>query len=148
MKLSYRGTSYEYNPAQDLTVESAAPTSDLKYRGASYRRGQAARAESLSALVKYRGAAYGAPRSVVQSAPSQVVAAPVAAAPGASIQEQARLLTTNHYRHIKNRQQTMLSRSAAEVGLVGNLAKYWNHIQGQIHPTFRLNYDRSSATLS
>ncbi|NJN57579.1 MAG: hypothetical protein HC879_08800 [Leptolyngbyaceae cyanobacterium SL_5_9] len=63
-------------------------------------------------------------------------------------QDQARALMMRHHHLIKQRQQSMLGRAAAEVGLPPEAAEYWNHIQGQPHPTFRNNYDRSHASLS
>jgi hypothetical protein len=60
-----------------------------------------------------------------------------------STQEQARALMMRHHHLIKNRQQSMLNRAAAEVGL--EEVDYGNHIQGK--PQERLN-DRSGATLS
>lgn len=63
-----------------------------------------------------------------------------------STQEQARALMMRHHHMIKNREQSMLSRTAAEIGLED--VDYWNHIQGKPHPSFRATYDRSSATMS
>ncbi|NEO33609.1 MAG: hypothetical protein F6K36_24930 [Symploca sp. SIO3C6] len=65
-----------------------------------------------------------------------------------STQEQARVLMMRHHRLIKNREQSMLGRSAAEVGLKMDKVDYWNHIQGKPHPSFRKTYDRSHAALS
>ncbi|MFE1746228.1 hypothetical protein [Coleofasciculus sp. H7-2] len=65
-----------------------------------------------------------------------------------STQEQARALMMRHHHLIKNRQQSMLGRVAAEVGLDVESSEYWNHIQGQPHPSFRSSYDRSNASLS
>ena len=66
-----------------------------------------------------------------------------------STQEQARALMMRHHHLIKNRQQSMLGRAAAEVGLPPEEAsEYWNHIQGKAHPSFRASYDRSGASLS
>lgn len=66
-----------------------------------------------------------------------------------STQEQARALMMRHHHLIKNRQQSMLERTAAEVGLeVDRTADYWNHIQGKPHPSFSTSYDRSNASLS
>jgi hypothetical protein len=42
----------------------------------------------------------------------------------------------------------MLGRAAVEIGLPAEAAEYWNHIQGQPHPSFRSSYDRSGASLS
>lgn len=63
-------------------------------------------------------------------------------------QEQARALMTRHHHLIKRRQQSLLGRVAAEVGLPAEAANYWNHIQGKPHPSFRVSYDRSHAALS
>jgi hypothetical protein len=65
-----------------------------------------------------------------------------------SASDQARALMHRHHHLIKQRQQSMLGRVAAEVGLPAEAANYWNHIQGKPHPTFAKNYDRSHATLS
>lgn len=65
-----------------------------------------------------------------------------------STQEQARALMMRHHHLIKNRQQSMLGRTAAEIGLDIDTAEYWNHIQGKPHPSFRASYDRSNASLS
>jgi hypothetical protein len=66
-----------------------------------------------------------------------------------STQEQARALMMRHHHLIKNRQQSMLGRAAAEIGMdVDAAAEHWNHIQGKPHPSFRSSYDRSNASLS
>ncbi|MGK7906865.1 MAG: hypothetical protein AB4040_06500 [Synechococcus sp.] len=48
----------------------------------------------------------------------------------------------------KNRQQSLLSRSATNVGLSPNQIDYWGHIQGKVQPTFRHDYARSQSALS
>lgn len=159
MQLKYRGVSYEYTPAQIETVEGNVggqyrglewrfrnpkkslvleTNLDLKYRGISYRTGQRIRPEI-------------APEPVPQTAPNLAEAetAGVAeAATAASVEAQARALMMAHHTSIKNREQSMLGRAAAEVGLDAESAKFWNHIQGKVQPTFRNNYDRSRAALS
>lgn len=65
-----------------------------------------------------------------------------------STQEQARALMMRHHHNVKNRQQSMLGRAAAEVGLNAEAAEYWGHIQGKPNPSFRTSYDRSGASLS
>jgi hypothetical protein len=65
-----------------------------------------------------------------------------------STQDQARALMVRHHQIIKNRQQSMLARSAAEVGMPSESAHFWNHIQGKPHPSFSASYDRSGASLS
>jgi hypothetical protein len=63
-----------------------------------------------------------------------------------STQEQARALMMRHHQMIKNRQQSMLSRAAAEVGLED--AEYQSRIQGKFPGTVQTDYDRSHASLS
>ncbi len=63
-----------------------------------------------------------------------------------SAQEQARALMMRHHHLIKNRQQSMLSRVADEVGI--DAGEYWSNIQGKTHSSFRVSYDRSNATMS
>lgn len=65
-----------------------------------------------------------------------------------SAEEQARALMMRHHHSIKNRQQSMLGRVAAEVGMPPEASEYWNHIQGKPHPSFRASYDRSHVSLS
>lgn len=65
-----------------------------------------------------------------------------------STNEQIRALMTRHHHLIKHRQQSLLGRAAAEVGMPAEeVAQYWNHIQGKPHPSFRA-YDRSGASFS
>ncbi len=59
---------------------------------------------------------------------------------------QARSLMVRHHHLVKNRQQSMLNRAMAEVGLEGS--HYWGHIQGKIQPSFRKSYDRGPASMS
>ena len=64
-----------------------------------------------------------------------------------STQQQARALMMRHHQMIKNRQQSMLERAAAEIGVdVAN--DYWTTIQGKPCSSFRVSYDRSHATMS
>ena len=65
-----------------------------------------------------------------------------------STQNQARALMMRHQQKIRNREQSMLSRAAAEIGMDIDASKYNNHIQGKIHSSFRATYDRSGATMS
>jgi len=61
-------------------------------------------------------------------------------------EQQARALMMRHHRFVKKRQQAMLGRTASEIGM--DATRYWNHIQGKPHPTFRKSYDRSSVASS
>lgn len=64
-----------------------------------------------------------------------------------STQDQARALMMRHHQMIKNRQQSMLSRAAAEVGLEAD-AEYQSRIQGKFPGSFTADYDRSSSSPS
>jgi hypothetical protein len=62
--------------------------------------------------------------------------------------QQARALMMRHHKMIKNRQQSMLGRTASEIGMDINGSEYWGSIQGKPHPSFRTTYDRSHAAAS
>lgn len=63
-----------------------------------------------------------------------------------SAQDQARSLMMRHHQMVKNRQQSMLFRSAAEIGLDPD--DYSSTIQGKPPSDFRTSYDRSKSTMS
>ncbi len=63
-----------------------------------------------------------------------------------STQEQARALMMRHSHLIKNRQQSMLNRAAAEVGLEGT--DDWNHTQNQERSSLRQASNHNGGTLS
>jgi hypothetical protein len=65
-----------------------------------------------------------------------------------STREQARALMMRHHQLIKNRQQCLLSRAAAEVGLHTDENTYQGRIQGKFPSTFQADYDPSHAALS
>lgn len=65
-----------------------------------------------------------------------------------STQDQARALMMRHHHLIKNRQQSMLGRAAAEVGLPAEAVEHWDHIQGKPSASAAMTYDRSSASFS
>jgi hypothetical protein len=151
MKLTYRGVAYDYNPPQvamekgelagryrgldwrfcnPTKVLVQQPTLDMVYRGVALNPGVAAQGVGMA---QGAGMAQGV----------GVMVPPVPSL------DRARNLIVNHQRSIKNRQQAMLTRLAAEVGLTARDAgSYWNRIQGKIHPSFRATYDRSPAALS
>jgi glucuronate isomerase len=64
-----------------------------------------------------------------------------------SIQKQARSLMMRHHQKIRNREQSMLNRLAAEIGIDIN-TQYHSHIQGKTIHDFRVAYDRSNAAMS
>ena len=154
MQLTYRGVRYDYNPPRvDLsdtqeggkyrgvdirfrTVKKNSvqqPTLDLVYRGAAYRTGESAPASaSIPATAAAPAPTFSA--AATQSSPST--------------SDKARLMMINRHQSIKQRQQSMLTRLAKEVGLTADVTKYWNRIQGKVHPSFWATYNRSGATIS
>lgn len=111
MKLSYRGVSYDYNPAKVETTE--APIAG-KYRGLDWRFRNLKKPPMLVPTVnlKYRGVSY----QIGGITESNLVEPTTT--PSLSIQDKARSLMLDHLRTIKNRQQAMLNRSAEAVGMV------------------------------
>jgi hypothetical protein len=63
-------------------------------------------------------------------------------------QNQARAMMMRHSQNIRNRQQSMLDRTASELGLDLDTNHYANTIQGKPSSTASLNYDRSTAAMS
>ncbi len=168
MELTYRGVQYAYNPPavraagegtmgryrgavcrfQQVRLESPVleSTLDLKYRGVAYRSG----GQAVTAAPAVTAQPATQPVAVQPATQSPVaVGAEQAAKPAAfSAEQKARLLMMGHHRAIKQREQSMLGRLAQEVGLGPDAAHYWNHIQGKVHPSFRVTYDRSHVALS
>ena len=65
-----------------------------------------------------------------------------------SIQTKARSLMSRHHQNIKNREQAMLIRSLAELGLDIDMTHYRSHIQGKTPSNFSTVYDRAHVTMS
>ena len=65
-----------------------------------------------------------------------------------SIQSQARALMSRHHQMIRNREQSMLLRTALENGLHVDAAHYHSHIQGKTPAKFSQAYDRSHTAMS
>ena len=107
MKLTYRGITYEYNPT---VVETTSTSVAGKYRGLDWRFRNLKKAPVIQpvANLTYRGNTYNKPGTTTMTTPIQ---------PQVSTQEKARYLMINHYKHLRNRQQVMLSRAASEIGL-------------------------------
>lgn len=161
MKLMYRGIGYHYNPAVNFNKpkQTKALGAVLRYRGVAYQvqpATEAAVTEAVAtpvlpaqATLTYRGMTYQV-KPIVQLQPVQAAQtqAQAVATPTLSIEAQARVLTVNHHRQIKRREQSMLSRLGQWVGLPVTDSLFWNHIGGESHPSFRATYDRSTATMS
>ncbi|MBE9137836.1 DUF4278 domain-containing protein [Nodosilinea sp. LEGE 07088] len=151
MKLTYRGVSYDYNPP----VVQTNTTDDVgKFRGVDirFRTIQKAPVQQATLDLVYRGVAYqtGTPEAALALEPV-VVAAPAAApavATALNTEDKARMSMMNRHRLVKQRQQSMLARLAAEAGLPAEAAQYWNHIQGKVHPSFWATYSRGGAAAS
>ncbi|HIK45759.1 MAG TPA: DUF4278 domain-containing protein [Leptolyngbyaceae cyanobacterium M65_K2018_010] len=144
MKLTYRGVSYDYTPP---TVELTTTDEVGKFRGVDirFRTVKKASVHQPTLDLVYRGAAYRTGSPV--TAPV-VPAAPVVNPSATSAEEKARLMMLNRHRSVKQRQQSMLTRLASEAGLAANAGRYWNHIQGKVHPSFWATYSRSGAAAS
>ncbi|WP_008312404.1 DUF4278 domain-containing protein [Leptolyngbya sp. PCC 6406] len=150
MKLTYRGIEYDYNPP----VAELDKTSEVgKYRGVDirFRTIKKAPVQQSTVDLMYRGVAY---RTGEVTAPVPVVTATApavatTAAVSTGLEERARTMLMGHHRNVKRRQQAMMGRLAAEVGLaVDDATHYWNHIQGKVHPSFWATYDRSRSASS
>ena len=149
MQLTYRGANYEYNPPE---VDMASSEEVGQYRGLEWRFRNLQKAPVLQPNLNlvYRGVAYETGVQEQETASTYIPAptTPMATPAVLTVQNMARSLMTSHHKWIKTRQQALLSRSAAEVGLSTDAAHYWNHIQGKVHPSFRRSYDRSHASFS
>ena len=64
-----------------------------------------------------------------------------------SAQSQSRALLNSHRHKVKNRQQSLLRRTASEIG-VDIDSQYWTTIQGKPSRSFCKTYDRSNVALS
>jgi outer membrane usher protein FimD/PapC len=108
MKLSYRGVSYDYTPPAVETTQSEFVG---KYRGLNWRFSAVKKApvQQTNLDLKYRGVAYNTNGTTTQ-------------AQALSVSEKARQGMMDRQRHSVKRQQVMLSRLNAEVGLVPVLA--------------------------
>ena len=153
MKLTYRGVNYDYNPPQAPLGGSVA-TGQYRGAGVKFRNLQKEIVQQPSLDLKYRGVAYTttAPESAIPEVISASITDETAAKPAlaiASIDEQLRSLMLNHHRNVKQREQVMLSRLAAQVGLPNQYAyQYWNPIQGKVSPVMAETYNRSHVAFS
>jgi hypothetical protein len=124
MKLSYRGVTYSYNPPE---VETTLGEVGGKYRGLDWRFRNLKKPPVLqpTASLKYRGVYYqtGTKPTPNSTQPTKT--------PAFSTQEKARSLMHNQKRTLKNRQQSMLYRTAA-ARTDGNLTLAWMNLAGSI----------------
>ena len=106
MKLCYRGVCYDYTPPAVETTQSEFVG---QYRGLNWRFSAVKKApvQQTNLDLKYRGVAYNTNPAKTQAL---------------SVSEKARQGMMDRQRHSVKRQQVMLSRLNAEVGLVPVLA--------------------------
>ncbi len=161
MKLTYRGISYDApsHPAPVLgeTIDTgnyrgapvvfkalaelpAQPAADFTWRGVPYRTGIAAPVAAT------------APEVVVVEIPAVAasLATPVVATETTptNIPDLARNLFIRRHQRSRRREQGMMVRLAAEVGIpVEDAAHYESHIQGKMPHDFS-GYDRGSSAMS
>lgn len=64
-----------------------------------------------------------------------------------TVQTQARSLLMRHHRMVTNREQSMLARTAAEIGVAVD-PKFHRHIQGKTVNDFASVYNRSRVAMS
>ena len=123
MNLKYRGVDYNYTPPQ-VDMESTSEVG--QYRGLEWRFRNPKKVPVLqpSLDLVYRGVAYQTGQTESVSTPAYVPAPVAPAVPSGdlTIPNMARALMTSHQKWIKNRQQTLLSRAAAEVGVRTDVA--------------------------
>ncbi|MBZ8180902.1 MAG: DUF4278 domain-containing protein [Oscillatoria sp. PMC 1051.18] len=110
MKLTYRGVNYDYNPT---FVETSEGKVGGKYRGMDWRFRNLKKPPVIQPTknLTYRGVSY----QVGQTSSDKSVK--VGKIPALSTQDKARVLMMDRTRINRNRQEAMLSRSAAEIGL-------------------------------
>jgi hypothetical protein len=129
----YRGSLVNFSNLKETPVPQ--PTLDLRYRGVDYRTNEIGNPIEEGAVPS---------ASIITTSPESPAEAVKATT--LSVEEQARSLMMNHHRHVRQRQQSMLTRLDEEVGLtVDDALHFWNHIQGKVHPSFWATYDRSHA---
>ena len=170
MKLTYRGISYDSasSPAPQMgeTTDKGhyrgapvvfralanlpnQPAANLTWRGVPYRAGIMAPADPAAAAVPV----VAIPAVAASVAVSEVAASPAAPVVNAeptpaSIPDLARNLFIRRHQRSRRREQGMMVRLAAEIGMpIEDAAHYESHIQGKMPHDFS-GYDRGSAAMS
>ncbi|HIK44997.1 MAG TPA: DUF4278 domain-containing protein [Leptolyngbyaceae cyanobacterium M65_K2018_010] len=154
MKLTYRGVSYDYTPNP---VPPMGPVFDVgSYRGATVAfRALAEVPPQPSADLTWRGVPYrsGTPEPArpavpIGAAPTPTMTEDPAPMPSNGVMAASRNLFLRHHQRIRRREQGMMVRLAAEVGLpVEAAARYESQIQGKLPHDFA-GYDRSATAMS
>jgi hypothetical protein len=55
---------------------------------------------------------------------------------------------SRHHKWVRNREQSMLLRTVAEIGADVDVTHYYSHIQGKTPASFSRTYDRDRGTMS
>lgn len=149
MKLTYRGVSYDYTPNPMPKMGDTSETG--MYRGATVTFQTVAEPPAQPvANLSWRGVPYqtGTAATVAPVAVVEPVAAPAAEVGVSGIPELARNLFIRRHQRSRKREQGMMVRLAAEVGLpLDEAIRYESHIQGKLPHDFAA-YDRSSTAMS
>lgn len=168
MKLTYRGVSYDHTPNpmpkmgepsdtgfyrgariafRSVAEVPAQPVANLTWRGAAYRTGTPAVAPAVAQpIAEHPVVAPVVAAPVISEVPTPAMAEPLA--PATNIPELARNLFIRRHQRSRKREQGMMVRLAAEVGLpVDEAAHYESHVQGKMPHDFAA-YDRSSTAMS
>jgi len=144
--LTYRGVQYNYVPP---AINTQATDVVAKYRGTTYRVATAVNPpEDSLKIMTYRGVKYQKGKKLAGVPAARMADTTVSVAMPSGINEMARSLAMAHHATIKSREQTLLARTAAAIGMPATAANYWSQIQGKINPVFGATYDRSHVALS
>lgn len=153
MKLCYRGVSYDYTPNPSPKMGSTITTG--KYRGSVVEfKAMAEIPEQPAHDLTWRGISYRSGNSTPSTTEAIVpVTTPVSvqtanAKPTPTVAAMARNLFIRHHQRNRKREQGMMVRLAAEVGIpVEVAAHYHSQIQGKLPHDFS-SYDRSYVSMS
>ena len=177
MRLKYRGVSYDYSPTSTLLNAGPAFAKGL-YRGLSvmFRRAENV-PEMPSYELKWRGVTYNSGRPtpianpipvpamapIPEATPVMTAIAPIAlapvsetvpspvvetAVPSMSISDRSRNLFIQRHKRMRRREQDMMVRLAASIGLpIDHVAGYESQIQGKIPHDFG-GYENSHRAMS
>lgn len=157
----YRGAAVEFHTLAEVPEQ---PIADLTWRGVPYRTGTPAPAiadiktlvPAEAPLAEVRRVEEATviepdvePDTVARAMPTVATAATEAIANTTDkVTDMARNLFLRHHQRIRRREQVMMLRLGAEVGLpVDEAAHYESHIQGKVPHDFS-GYDRSSVAMS
>lgn len=152
MKLTYRGVSYDHTP--NPMPKMGTPFATGMYRGAPVAFSAVAEpVEQPAADLTWRGVPYhrgpvATPAVVAEQPITPPVVEPVPALSTSNIPDLARNLFIRRHQRSRKREQGMMVRLAAEVGLpIEEAMRYESHIQGKTPHDFAA-YDRSSTAMS